>query len=241
MSSMYTIDDGIPTVFTPSPAVLQETFRQQFYDSGTLPAGDHTLQVTNLGVQLWLDYFQFDDDTGLKSASDTTSVIATTGALSSSTTIITSSQSSLSDSSQDSSSGTPSSTSETATSIQPVTTISDIISTLVSSIPPARTSSPIQESSLRAHSSSQSPFPTLSSNTTTPPQGAQTPEANAHRHGMSYGAVIGIIAGTVMGVVLLALLLQLWRGHLRGRQLQTQTRRRPLFFGGSRPLSYETL
>ncbi|KAM5545326.1 hypothetical protein V8D89_000939 [Ganoderma adspersum] len=234
MSSVYAVDDGIPTVFTPSPEVLQEAFRQEFYDSGALPAGDHTLQITNMGVQLWLDYFQFDDNTGWTSASVTTSVIATTDAQSSSATIITSSESSLSGSSQDGSSGgTPSSTSHIATSFQPITTISDITSASFSSIPPAGTSSPAKASSLRAHPPSRSPSPTLSQNTTTPLQGAQIPEVNAHRHGMSYGKLIGLIAGTVLGVVLLALLLQLWRGHLRARQLQTQKRRLPLLFGGT--------
>lgn len=56
--SMYIIDDGQPTEFLPQG--LQETSRLQFYDSGMLPEGEHTLKITNLAPFLYLDFFELD-------------------------------------------------------------------------------------------------------------------------------------------------------------------------------------
>ncbi|KAI1788036.1 hypothetical protein LXA43DRAFT_1097719 [Ganoderma leucocontextum] len=62
MQSRYAIDGGEPTTFLPPRAVQVEAYNQTtFYDSGALPgAGEHTLKITNLAVELWLDYFLVD-------------------------------------------------------------------------------------------------------------------------------------------------------------------------------------
>ena len=61
IQSLYAVDGRSPTPFLPSQQVDQESYRQLFFDSGPLRLGEHTLKVTNLGVQLWLDYFVYDD------------------------------------------------------------------------------------------------------------------------------------------------------------------------------------
>ena len=62
MVSQYSIDGQLPYTFTPNPTVLVAIHRSLFYSSPQLPYGEHTLVVTNLGEQLFLDFFEVQDE-----------------------------------------------------------------------------------------------------------------------------------------------------------------------------------
>ena len=56
MSSRYTLDKHDPPVqFNPPDVVTHEAFSVYFYESGSIPYGQHVLLIENLGEQFWLD------------------------------------------------------------------------------------------------------------------------------------------------------------------------------------------
>ncbi|KAI0653010.1 hypothetical protein C8Q70DRAFT_1039463 [Cubamyces menziesii] len=56
MSSRYTLDKHDPPVqFDPPDAVTHEAFSVYFYESKSIPYGQHVLLIENLGEQFWLD------------------------------------------------------------------------------------------------------------------------------------------------------------------------------------------
>lgn len=58
--SQYTIDGQNTTVYNPPETIASEQHRVQFYDSGTLPFGQHTLTIENLGEEYWFDFIKAD-------------------------------------------------------------------------------------------------------------------------------------------------------------------------------------
>ncbi|KAI8985759.1 hypothetical protein BD414DRAFT_529463 [Trametes punicea] len=58
MRSQYILDEKPPVVFSPPDTVQTEKYRQQFYASGPIPYGSHSIRVQNLGEQFWLDSIQ---------------------------------------------------------------------------------------------------------------------------------------------------------------------------------------
>lgn len=58
--SKYTIDGKNSTVYNPPGTISSEQHRVQFYDSGTLPFGQHTLTIENLGEEYWFDFIKAD-------------------------------------------------------------------------------------------------------------------------------------------------------------------------------------
>ena len=119
MQSQYSVDGSQPQTFIPPSEVTQESYGQKFFDSGPLAQGDHTLTITNLGEQLWIDYFQTDDVTPIQIASPSaTSLSSSTSIalLSSSTTNQAKSLSSTSASHTSTGSSSASKTTESAIS-----------------------------------------------------------------------------------------------------------------------------
>ncbi|PIL28497.1 hypothetical protein GSI_08535 [Ganoderma sinense ZZ0214-1] len=54
--SSYSIDDGTATDFIPADTFVVFQYNQKFFQSGTLSNDEHTLVITNLGEEFWLDY-----------------------------------------------------------------------------------------------------------------------------------------------------------------------------------------
>ncbi|KAM5545301.1 hypothetical protein V8D89_000914 [Ganoderma adspersum] len=209
MHSQYTLDNQSMVDFRPPQEVPHHAYNQQFYDSGELPAGNHMLTITNLGIYLWLDYFQFyDDSVSSVSLAGTTFVLSTTSttSLPSSATIITTSTSLSQSSLGGGSVVATASTLEFAPSSNMCAPISATTSTFFSSI----ATSPSWPSL---------PLP-LSSSSISHPE----PSASPHPHGESHGTLLTVTVATVIGVVLLALLVQLGCWCLR--QIRMRNRRR---------------
>ncbi|KAJ8472581.1 hypothetical protein ONZ51_g8416 [Trametes cubensis] len=78
MRSQYFLDDSPPVVFSPPSVIQKEEYRHQFYFSGPIPLGVHTIRVENLGEQFWLDSIQ------VTRPQNVSSVLPTTGAATSS-------------------------------------------------------------------------------------------------------------------------------------------------------------
>ncbi|KAM5545303.1 hypothetical protein V8D89_000916 [Ganoderma adspersum] len=215
MRSLYSIDGGRPNAFVPSREVDEDAYGQQFFDSGTLPLDKHTLKITNLGDQLWLDYFLYDDGNGhVASSTDRT---AQAGGTKTVTTTVTRARHSSSLSTALVTPSLPSSitevgtggsilstSSEITTFSQPspalsVPTSSSLVSTAVLSVsltPPR--SSPLPPSS---------PF-TSSLNASVPSQAAADPPGEQHAHGVSRTALVALAAAsaTISAIALLAIL-----------------------------------
>ena len=226
--STYVIDNGRPTEFVPTE--LQQPARLQFYASGTLSEGEHTLKVTNLGAFLWLDYFEYDDVVASSAAgggtTTTSSPKATTVRPSSTTTTpttrpppvtVTTTASpshdgggSLSTTTSESSAITSSQARASGTS----STASTSSSSSAAAAPPPLYSVPFSPSSPSSVTSG------ASSNAPPPPQDATTSQGHAHR--LSRGALVGLIAATTAGgVALLALVLMYF---VRLRQARSRLR-----------------
>ncbi|KAI0738917.1 hypothetical protein C8Q80DRAFT_217984 [Daedaleopsis nitida] len=60
--SQYSIDGGPSTQFVPPTTYPQWLYRRPFFLSGDISSGAHTLVITNLGEQFWLDYIQVEAD-----------------------------------------------------------------------------------------------------------------------------------------------------------------------------------
>ncbi|KAM5545302.1 hypothetical protein V8D89_000915 [Ganoderma adspersum] len=230
IQSLYAIDGGSPTPFVPSRQVDQESFRQMFFDSGPLPLGKHTLKVTNLGVQLWLDYFLYDDGgdgapnatLSLLSTDHTGGATTTATRPSSPSAALITTSSSIS-STRDASGGSISSTnSEVATSSLRSAASLATSPWSTPAVPPFVAPTPSQSSSLPL---------SLSPNATATPRGSETPQqANTHGHGMPRAALVGLSVGTVVitGVVLLVILLRRRRRHCRRTEAQLRASQNPL-------------
>ena len=61
MQSQYSIDGQKPFVFLPGQEVPTAIHQTQFYSSPQFLYGQHTLVITNLGEQLFLDFFDVFD------------------------------------------------------------------------------------------------------------------------------------------------------------------------------------
>ncbi|PIL28487.1 hypothetical protein GSI_08525 [Ganoderma sinense ZZ0214-1] len=206
MQSQYAIDGGSPTTFVLPQEVSQEAYNQSFYRSGALSAGTHTLKVTNLGTQLWLDYFRVSNDVagadvassaGQKAGASATTITATvtqpaTVSASGSTTHVGSSSAAASASAT----SALSTTSRLAASASALNTTFQ--TTTSSALGDASQSSPLPSS----------PSPS-SSDTGSPARGAVATQesSSASSHGVSPSLIAGI---TVAGVVALAILLAVW-------------------------------
>ncbi|TBU22558.1 hypothetical protein BD311DRAFT_139890 [Dichomitus squalens] len=202
MKSQYTIDDGEPTVFTPPPEVTRASYAQTFFDSGPLPAGEHTLLIRNLGEQLWIDCLRVSDDP----ASITTSAVGTLKIGNFDHPSKTSSRL------PSSATTTTFSTTSSSTLVQPIDSTSIVttswvqlinstsIVTLSLSISPS-TSSVIDSNSQLPPSfaTSSSAFSTIQAQETTP---THSPERNrAQVNGLSIGLVVALVVvlGTLLG------------------------------------------
>ncbi|PIL28453.1 hypothetical protein GSI_08487 [Ganoderma sinense ZZ0214-1] len=220
IQSLYAIDGGRQTAFVPSPLVPQESFRQKFYDSGPLPLGTHTLKITNLGVQLWIDYFVYDDGGGsgqstssLTAASTdriggTKSTTPATRPSPSSSSVAGITASSLSSGSGSAESGAivPSTSSGVITFSQLSTTVS-VTGALLT---------PNAASSLVALTLPQPSSSSISSslNVTATPGGSQTPRPNPH--GLPRAALVGLIVGVSLAAfAVVAVSIWLRRRHIR--------------------------
>ena len=60
MESQYSIDGGPSTLYSPPSPNTQWQYRRQFFRSEEIPYGAHTLVITNLGDQFWLDFVQVE-------------------------------------------------------------------------------------------------------------------------------------------------------------------------------------
>ena len=75
MESRYSIDSQPPFAFIPSQEVSAPTHQTLFYSSPQFLYGQHTLVITNLGEQLFIDFFDVQNDSEIttpKSPSATT-------------------------------------------------------------------------------------------------------------------------------------------------------------------------
>ena len=54
--SSYSIDGGTATDFIPANTFVSFQYNQKFFQSDTLSNDEHTLLITNLGEEFWLDY-----------------------------------------------------------------------------------------------------------------------------------------------------------------------------------------
>ncbi|KAM5545300.1 hypothetical protein V8D89_000913, partial [Ganoderma adspersum] len=206
MMSQYVIDGGEPTTFVPAQEVQQEAYEQKFFDSGTLPLGEHMLNITNLGAQLWLDYFQFSTSVPEINSSSTIErpPPVTTTLASSSTSLLRSSSSMSSSSPMQSSSQIPSSSTYISSS-SAITIVSGI-------------SMPLPHTAGEAGLSSSSTMLSMNMITTTS-QGTETPQT--HLPEITRTELVGITAGsTVGGISVLALLL--WLGCWCRRRTQNR-------------------
>ena len=61
MQSLYSVDGQPPFTFIPNRDVPTAIHQSLFYSSPQLSYGEHTLVVTNLGEQLFLDFFDTQD------------------------------------------------------------------------------------------------------------------------------------------------------------------------------------
>lgn len=59
-SSLYSIDGQNTTLYAPPRTTTSEQHRVLFYNSGTLPFGQHTLTIENVGVEYWFDFIEAD-------------------------------------------------------------------------------------------------------------------------------------------------------------------------------------
>ena len=239
MHSLYSIDGGHPTVFIPSPEVGQDAYGQKFFDSGTLPLDRHTLKITNIGDQLWLDYFQYDD--GNRSIAPTSDSTHRVGGTKAETTTVTRSRHPSSLSTPLITPSLPSSSSEVSTGVSipstsaEITTLSQPNPALPIATPPS--SSLVPPTSLTLPQSSLLPPPstlTLSLNATVPSQAAVNTAGKQHAHGVSRTALIALAAasGTIAAIALLAILLRLrrwyWNSPRRPRSWPRLSFRNPL-------------
>ncbi|PIL28452.1 hypothetical protein GSI_08486 [Ganoderma sinense ZZ0214-1] len=224
VGSIYTLDNEGPVEFIPPYEVDDDAYGIKFYDSGPLELGSHRLKIENWGMQLWLDYFQFDDGDGPDTVTvGSTSTIPTTIPPSSSITIIMPSRSS---SGSHDGGGIPT-FSESTSSLRLSMTISALTSTsLVSSTVdvPFASSSTVTLSLPQSSSSTSSPDQSVY----TPSQGVGAPQAAAHSQGMPHSVLVGLTVAAVIGVVLLALLFQLRRACLHDRQMRTALLHMPI-------------
>ncbi|KAH9893567.1 hypothetical protein C8Q73DRAFT_791407 [Cubamyces lactineus] len=78
MRSQYFLDDSPAVVFSPPSVVQKEEYRHQFYFSGPIPLGVHTIRVQNLGEQFWLDSIQVTRPQNVSSALPTTGAATST-------------------------------------------------------------------------------------------------------------------------------------------------------------------
>ncbi|TBU22560.1 hypothetical protein BD309DRAFT_964457 [Dichomitus squalens] len=226
MESQYTIDGGDPTVFTPPSEVSQEAYAQTFFDSGPLPAGEHTLLITNLGAQLWIDCLRVSNDTVSSNTSsqgqiDIGGSHSTTTSQSSSTT--TSPRPTSSSSTRPRAESTLSAT-RTSTS----TPVKLINSTSTVTIPPSLSSSAssVFESSSQLPSSSATSLSASSTTQASEMTPTHSPESTRPRsNGLVIGLVVALVAvlGTLLGTVC-------WYRRRRSRNL---TPVQPYFFFSS--------
>ena len=78
MQSLYSIDGQPPFTFIPKRDVQTAIHQSLFYSSPQFPYGEHTLVVTNLGEQLFLDFFDIQDETHPTLSSTTPAASTTT-------------------------------------------------------------------------------------------------------------------------------------------------------------------
>lgn len=64
MKSQYSIDGGEPTIYSPPSTNTHWQHRRQFFRSDYISYGEHTLMITNLGDQFWLDFVQVEVPVG---------------------------------------------------------------------------------------------------------------------------------------------------------------------------------
>ncbi|KAI0649635.1 hypothetical protein C8Q79DRAFT_900551 [Trametes meyenii] len=75
MYSLYYLDNNPAIGYRPDPNVNSEEHRVVFYTSGPLSNGPHSLEIENMGTQLWFDYVAVeapDSDTTSVSVSNVT-------------------------------------------------------------------------------------------------------------------------------------------------------------------------
>ncbi|KAM5545374.1 hypothetical protein V8D89_000987 [Ganoderma adspersum] len=78
MQSLYSIDGQPPFTFIPNRDVQTAIHQSLFYSSLQFPYREHTLVVTNLGEQLFLDFFDVQDEAHPTSSSTTPAASTTT-------------------------------------------------------------------------------------------------------------------------------------------------------------------
>ncbi|KAM5545314.1 hypothetical protein V8D89_000927 [Ganoderma adspersum] len=214
MQSQYAIDGGSLTTFVPPQEVSEEAYNKSFYHSGTLLEGEHTLKITNLGAQLWLDYFLVNNDGGVNIVSSSGGLSNGASPTTTTATVTESVTTSVSASTMPVSTG--STTASTSSAPNLPTQLNVSVSATNSSLPP--TTSPSTSGSSDDSLSSplaSSPSPS-SSNGTAPPRGAEATQDPSS--GTSHAVPAGLIAGvTIGGLTVLAVLLAVW-WHCRRKQ-----------------------
>ncbi|KAM5536295.1 hypothetical protein V8D89_010031 [Ganoderma adspersum] len=206
MQSQYAIDGGSPTMFVPPQEVSEEAYNQSFYHSGTLSEGEHTLKITNLGSQLWLDYFLVNNNGGVNIVSSGGS---RNGASRTTTTATVTESVTTSASAGATPVSTGSTTASTSSAPNLPTQLNASVSATNSSLP--STTSPSASGSSDGSPSSplaSSPSPS-SSDGTAPPRGAEATQDPSS--GTSHAVPAGLITGvTIGGLAVLAILLAVW-------------------------------
>ncbi|KAM5545309.1 hypothetical protein V8D89_000922 [Ganoderma adspersum] len=207
MQSQYAIDGGSPTTFVPPQEVSEEAYNQSFYHSGSLPEGEHTLKITNLGAQLWLDYFLVNDGGGVNVVFSSGG--SSYGASPTTTTATVTESATISPSAGTTHVSTGSTTPPTSSAPNLPTQLNASVSATNSSFP--CTTSPSASGSSDGSPSSpltSSPSPS-SSDGTAPSRGAGATQGPSS--GTSHAVPAGLIAGvTIGGLAVLAVLLAVW-------------------------------
>lgn len=78
MRSQYMIDNEHPVLFEPAGNIRVAQFRQEFFVSDPISPQDHTLTITNLGEEFYLDFVSLNLETATSSLPTGTQPSSTT-------------------------------------------------------------------------------------------------------------------------------------------------------------------
>lgn len=158
MHSAYYLDGSPAVGFTPNPQVDSEQHQVQFYSSGSLSDGPHTLTIVNMGQQFWFDFI------ALETSDSTTATVTAPTLPPGIMTLPTSTSSTLPTTSSTNPVQTtpPVRPQPTSTSTSPITSV---ISTLANQFVPAHATPPSTSSLLGTSTVSPNSTGTVSNHT----------------------------------------------------------------------------
>ena len=200
MQSLYSIDNQPPFAFISPQEVSASTHQTLFYSSPQFLYGQHTLVIKNLGEQLFLDFFDVQDETAQTppptaptastSHPNTPSQTPTSPAEGNQTTTVTSTASA-----QAGASDAP------TTSVEPSVTSQF---TFVTETSLATATATVPSGSLPPTTGTTPPStPTPAGESAATPVGATQSPAARHPRGLSKGAIAGIAVGSIILVAVL--------------------------------------